>query len=210
MGLINKQEYKKAVNAVKNGGLIAFPTETVYGLGVIYDNNEAYKRLISVKRRPPEKPFTLMLSDKEDMYKYGVIDNGAKRLIDKYVPGQFTLIVKAQPGLPEWAVSKNGTVGMRVPDDDFVRTMIREIGKPMLVPSANRSGEAPALTGEDVVKIFGNEIDEIIDGRSVGTVPSTVVCLHDNMAHILRAGNISEEEILKTLKEKYYENIYRK
>lgn len=202
MGLIETKEYKKAVKAVKDGGLIAFPTETVYGLGVIYDNKQAYDRLISVKRRPPEKPFTLMLSDKEEMYKYGVIDGAARRLIEKYVPGQFTLIVKALPGLPEWAVSKNGTVGMRVPDDDFVRNMIREIGKPMLVPSANRSGDAPALTGKQVVEIFGNEIDEIIDGESIGTVPSTVVCLHDNMIHILRTGNISEDEILKTVKER--------
>lgn len=202
MGLIETNEYKKAVKAVKDGGLIAFPTETVYGLGVIYDNKEAYDRLISVKRRPPEKPFTLMLSDKEEMYKYGVIDGAARRLIEKYVPGKFTLIVKAQPGLPEWAVSKNGTVGMRVPDDDFVRNMIREIGKPMLVPSANRSGDVPALTGKQVVEIFGNEIDEIIDGESIGTVPSTVVCLHDNMIHILRTGNISEDEILKTVKER--------
>lgn len=202
MNLIQAKDYKKAVETVKKGGLIAFPTETVYGLGVIYDNKVAYDRLISVKRRPPEKPFTLMLSDKEEMYKYGVIDGGAKRLIDKYVPGQFTLIVKALPGLPAWAVSKNGTVGMRVPDDDFVRNMIREIGKPMLVPSANKSGEAPALTGNQVVDIFGDEIDVIIDGESVGTVPSTVVCLHDNMIHVLRTGNITEEDILKTVKEK--------
>lgn len=200
MSLINIKDYKKAVEAAKKGEVIAFPTETVYGLGVIFDDEQAYKKLVTVKRRPPEKPFTLMLADPEDMYKYGKVDNGAKRLIEKYVPGQFTLIIDSQPGLPSWAVAKNGTIGMRVPDDDFVRKMIREIGKPLLVPSANKSGEKPALKGEEVVKIFGDEVAEIIDGESTGTVPSTIVCLKDKMAIIIREGNIKEEEILKTLK----------
>ena len=200
MKIFAQNQIKEAAQILKEGGLIAFPTETVFGFGVIYDNKESYEKLISVKRRPPEKPFTLMLSDVEDIEKYAYVDERAKKLINKYMPGQFTIILKAKESLPSYCVSNEGNVGIRIPDYDLVRNLIRETEKPLLVPSANKSGESPLTKSDDVISIFDREIDGIIIGESTSKVPSTIV-LVDKDIKVIREGLIKKEDILKTLGE---------
>ena len=195
-----QNQIKEAAQILKEGGLIAFPTETVFGFGVIFDNKESYEKLISVKRRPPEKPFTLMLSDVEDIEKYAYVDERAKKLINKYMPGPFTIILKAKESLPSYCVSSEGNVGIRIPDYDLIRNLIRETGKPLLVPSANKSGESPLTKSDDVISIFDREIDGIIIGESTSKVPSTIV-LVDKDIKVIREGLIKKEDILKTLGE---------
>ncbi len=201
MKLLNKNQIKEASKILQGGGLIAFPTETVFGLAVIFDNKESYDRLINVKRRPPEKPFTLMCSSVSEVYKYIDKNDISVSLIEKFMPGEFTLIAKAKNNLPSWVISKEGNVGVRVPNDEFVQQLIKEVGKPLLVPSANRSGEKPLLNSRDVAKTFSSELDAIIEGESTGTVPSTIV-LVDESYHLIRLGKISEEEIKKAVEEK--------
>jgi len=200
MERIEQIDYKKASEILKNGGLIAFPTETVYGFGVIFDDKKAYDRLINVKRRPPEKPFTLMCSSIEDVYKYAIVSPIADKLIKKYMPGQFTIILKAKPGLPSWVVSNEGNIGIRVPDYKLVQNIIENAGKPLLVPSANKSGEPPLTNSEDVGKIFNEEIDAVVIGESTSNVPSTIVMIDDDI-HVLREGIIKKEEIFALAKE---------
>ncbi len=200
MKIIEQKDYLLGSMILSSGGLLAFPTETVYGLGVIYNNKESYDRLIQVKRRPPEKPFTLMCGDIKDIYKYAEVSPLADKLIKKFMPGQFTIILKAKPGLPNWVVSKEGNVGIRVPDNKLVSSLIKGVGSPLLVPSANKSGEPPLTKDKDVINIFNNEIDGIIKGASTSNVPSTIV-LVDSIVHIIRLGLISEEDIDKAIKE---------
>lgn len=194
------EQYKDAAKILKEGGLIAFPTETVFGLGVIFDNEASYKRLIDVKRRPPEKPFTLMLSDIEQIEKYAYVNDKARKLISSYMPGQFTIILKAKENLPSYCVSKEGNVGIRISSDELVRKLIREVGKPLLVPSANKSGEPPLTKDNDVIGIFDNEIDAIIMGESISNTPSTIVLIDEDV-HILREGLIKKDDIFKKLGE---------
>lgn len=201
MKMLEKSEYKKASKILQNGGLIAFPTETVYGLGVIFDNEQSYERLINVKRRPPEKPFTLMCGSLDDIKKYAYVNELAQKLIDAFMPGQFTIILKAKENLPRWVVSKEGNVGIRISDDKFVQNLIIETGKPLLVPSANRSGENPCHTSNEVKDSLGNDLDAIIIGESVSNIPSTIVFVDDSV-HIIRLGEISESEIKNVIKEK--------
>lgn len=201
MEMLKKSEYKKASKILQNGGLIAFPTETVYGLGVIFDNEQSYERLINVKRRPPEKPFTLMCGSLDDIKKYAYVNELAQKLIDAFMPGQFTIILKAKENLPRWVVSKEGNVGIRISDDKFVQNLIIETGKPLLVPSANRSGENPCHTSNEVKDSLGNDLDAIIIGESVSNIPSTIVFVDDSV-HIIRLGEISESEIKNVIKEK--------
>ena len=165
MEMLEKSQYKKASKILQNGGLIAFPTETVYGLGVVFDNEQSYERLINVKRRPPEKPFTLMCGSLDDIKKYAYVNELAQKLIDAFMPGQFTIILKAKENLPRWVVSKEGNVGIRISDDKFVQNLIIETGKPLLVPSANRSGESPCHTSNEVKDSLGNDLDAIIIGE---------------------------------------------
>ena len=201
MEMLEKSQYKKASKILQNGGLIAFPTETVYGLGVIFDNEQSYERLINVKRRPPEKPFTLMCGSLDDIKKYAYVNELAQKLIDAFMPGQFTIILKAKENLPRWVVSKEGNVGIRISDDKFVQNLIIETGKPLLVPSANRSGENPCHTSNEVKDSLGNYLDAIIIGESVSNIPSTIVFVDDSV-HIIRLGEISESEIKNVIKEK--------
>ena len=199
--MLEKSQYKKASKILQNGGLIAFPTETVYGLGVIFDNEQSYERLINVKRRPPEKPFTLMCGSLDDIKKYAYVNELAQKLIDAFMPGQFTIILKAKENLPRWVVSKEGNVGIRISDDKFVQNLIIETGKPLLVPSANRSGENPCHTSNEVKDSLGNDLDAIIIGESVSNIPSTIVFVDDSV-HIIRLGEISESDIKNVIKEK--------
>lgn len=201
MEMLEKSQYKKASKILQNGGLIAFPTETVYGLGVIFDNEQSYERLINVKRRPPEKPFTLMCGSLDDIKKYAYVNELAQKLIDAFMPGQFTIILKAKENLPHWVVSKEGNVGIRISDDKFVQNLIIETGKPLLVPSANRSGENPCHTSNEVKDSLGNDLDAIIIGESVSNIPSTIVFVDDSI-HIIRLGEISESKIKNVIKEK--------
>ena len=201
MELLEKSQYKKASKILQNGGLIAFPTETVYGLGVIFDNEQSYERLINVKRRPPEKPFTLMCGSLDDIKKYAYVNELAQKLIDAFMPGQFTIILKAKENLPRWVVSKEGNVGIRISNDKFVQNLIIETGKPLLVPSANRSGENPCHTSNEVKDSLGNDLDAIIIGESVSNIPSTIVFVDDSV-HIIRLGEISESDIKNVIKEK--------
>ena len=200
MKKFSPEQYKDAAKILKEGGLIAFPTETVFGLGVIFDNKASYKRLIDVKRRPPEKPFTLMLSDIEQIEKYAYVNDKARKLISSFMPGQFTIILKAKENLPSYCVSKEDNVGIRISSDELVRKLIREVGKPLLVPSANKSGEPPLTKDNDVIGIFDNEIDAIIMGESISNTPSTIVLIDEDV-HILREGLIKKVDIFKKLGE---------
>ena len=200
MKKLSKRQLSEAAEILSNGGLSAFPTETVFGFGVIFDNKESYSRLIQVKRRPPEKPFTLMLSSTDDIEKYAYIDERATKLIKKYMPGQFTIILKAKENLPSYCISKEGNVGIRISGDKMVRDLIAEVGKPLLVPSANKSGEPPLTKSDDVIKIFEKEIDAVIEGESISNIPSTIVLLNENV-NVIREGVITKEEIFKTLGE---------
>lgn len=200
MKILEQNEINSAAEILKSGGLVSFPTETVFGLGVIFDNEESYKNLIAVKKRPPEKPFTLMCSRASDIEKYAQLDDLSRFLIKKYVPGQITLLLKAKSNLPSWVVSSEGFVGVRVPDSNLIQNLISLVGKPLLVPSANKSGEKPAYCHEEVVTIFGDEIDAVIKGESKSNIPSTIV-LVDKTIKIIREGVISKNQIEESIKE---------
>ena len=199
MKILSFQELDEAAELLREGKVIAFPTETVFGLGVIFDNKDAYDELVKVKRRPPAKPFTLMLADKEDVEKYAELNQVSRAIVNELMPGQITIITKAKPGLPSWCVSDIGYVGIRIPDHNLIRDLIRKTGKPLLVPSANKSGEAPGVSTYDVVEAFGTEISAVIDGQTISHQPSTIVLIEDEHTNIIREGAIKIEDIKKAI-----------
>ncbi|MCQ2966863.1 MAG: threonylcarbamoyl-AMP synthase [Alphaproteobacteria bacterium] len=199
MKILRQSQIDEAAEILKKGGLIAFPTETVFGLGVVYDNKAAYDWLVQVKRRPPEKPFTLMLADPEDVEKYAELTNVSRALVKAFMPGQFTMITKAKEGIPSWCVSGEGNIGIRIADYPLIRELIRKTGKPLLVPSANRSGEEPANSAKEVEQIFKNEIEAVVEGFSTSKIPSTVVLVKDNYTHVFREGVVTIDKIKKVI-----------
>ena len=192
------EEALKAKEALLNHGVVAFPTETVMGLAVVFNDRAAYEKLNSIKRRPEDKPYTLMVKNKEEIYKYAIIKPAVKRVINAFIPGSLTILVPLKEGtVPEYVTHGTHILGIRVPENNESLAVLNAIDVPLLVPSANRSGEAPALTGEEVKKIFGQEVNYVVSGEAQKSVPSTIVDLTGEMPKVVRKGPISEEEILK-------------
>ena len=185
--------------ALENHGVIAFPTETVMGLGVFYDDFEAYNKLNKVKNRPEDKPYTMMLGDTKNIAKYAYVDDRANKIIDAFMPGSITVLLKAKANVPGYVTHNTGIIGIRVPSLEDIQDMLNKVGKPLLVPSANKSGEKPAFNSEEVKNIFKDELDYIVEGKCIGGVPSTLVDLTNDNIKILREGAISLDMILNAL-----------
>jgi len=182
----------EAARVLASGGLVAFPTETVYGIGANADDPNAVARLRAVKGRPPDKPFTLHIADPADLEKYvpGVTPLG-RRFAGKYWPGPMTIVFG----------DTDEAVGVRLPAHDVARAFIRACGVPVVAPSANRAGEKPASSAAEVLDVLDGEIDAVLDG---GPAPleqaSTVVRVRRNGWEMLREGIITESRIQRDMK----------
>ena len=189
-----------ALRVLNAGGLVAFPTDTVYGVGALAFNQKAIESIYTAKDRPIEKAIPILIAEIEDMEKVGVdVPQSAYRLAARFWPGPLTCIIPKQPTLPE-AVSATSTVGVRMPDHEIARTLLRAAG-PMAVTSANISGQPSPSTAEEVFAQLNGRIPLIIDGgRTPGGIPSTVVDCSTSELKILRKGPLSVEELLYALR----------
>ena len=192
--------YQKALKALNNHQVIAFPTETVYGLGVFYDDEKAYELLNHIKQRREDKPYTLMLSDVEEISKYAEIDKRYLPIIKKFMPGSLTVLLKSKDNVPNYVTHNTGTIGVRIPSNKEALELLRFVKKPLLVPSANKADQKPALTAKEVRDIFQNEVNVIIEGDISGGLPSTIIDLTKEEIRLVRPGPISLEEIENRLK----------
>jgi L-threonylcarbamoyladenylate synthase len=185
----------RALAVLKGGGLVAFPTDTVYGLGGLAFDAAAVGRIYEVKDRPVEKAIPVLIADRDDLEKVTLdVPQCAAQLASRFWPGPLTLVVGKHPDLPE-AVSAGQTVGVRVPDHTVARLLLRAAG-PMAVTSANLSGQPSPCTAQEVFVQLGGRIALIIDGgRTPGGVPSTVVDCASETQRILREGPITKDEI---------------
>ena len=188
------EEVAVAKDKLLSGGLVVFPTETVMGIGVVYDNHDAFDKLNKVKGRPENKPYTLMLGDIDDIKKYAYISSRAKRVIETFMPGSLTILLPKKSGLPPY-VAPSSTVGIRIPTNKEAVKLLKAVKTPLLVPSANRSGEKPCLTTDEARNIFGNEIDYYISGEAYKEMPSTIVDLTKDQPILVRPGPISIKDI---------------
>ena len=187
--------YQQALEALNNHQIIAFPTETVFGLGVFYDDQGAYELLNSVKRRKEDKPYTMMLSKVEDIDKYAYVDNKYLNLIKKYMPGSLTILVRSKNNVPNYVTHSTGIIGIRIPSNKEALDLLAYIKKPLLVPSANRADRSPARTYEEVVTIFGDEVKVVVLGKISSGEPSTIVDLTGPEIKLVRKGPIPFEEL---------------
>lgn len=192
--LITKFGDKKILQSILNKNVVAFPTETVYGLGVIYNSKEAFDNLVNVKKRSPDKPFTLMLGNKLDIEKYAIINEKTKRIIDRFFPGELTILVKPQNDLFPWVTLNSKYIGLRVPNSINVCDMINNVGVPMLVSSANISSEPVCKNYEEVKEKFIDNISVIVEGEVSSNKPSTIVICDDELT-LVREGNLPFEKL---------------
>lgn len=186
--VVDRTKVEEAGKLLKEGKLVAFPTETVYGLGVHLENKEAVERLYEVKGRPKEKELTLAIADLSDLQKYHlVLSPIAKRLVERFWPGPLTLLLRNDRG---------EKVGVRMPGHPIARGVIRASGVPIGLPSANPSGKTPPRSAEEVLAYFDGVIDLVLDGGKTELgVSSTVVDLTEPRWGVVREGAISRKEI---------------
>lgn len=185
----------RALAILKRGGLVAFPTDTVYGVGALAFDPAAVKSIYSAKNRPVEKAIPILIGGPEDLDKVTAdIPPIAAKLAACFWPGALTLVIPKHPNLPE-IVSTAPTVGVRVPDHPVARALLRAAG-PMAVTSANISGEASPKTAEEVNRQLNGRIPLILDGgETPGGVPSTVVNCLGTEPVILREGPVTMKDI---------------
>jgi len=191
----------RALTVLKAGGLVAFPTDTVYGVGALAFDGKAIESIYAAKDRPVEKAIPILIADASELDKVGIdIPVAAIRLAARFWPGPLTILVPKRPELPEF-VSATSSVGVRVPDHEIARALLRAAG-PMAVTSANISGGPSPVSAEQVYQQLEGRIPLIIDGgRTPGGVPSTLVDCTTPELTILREGPIRMEKLHSALKD---------
>ena len=195
----HKEDIHAVVKQLKQKQVIAFPTDTVYGLGVIYDE-EALAALKYSKGRPENKPIPTMVGSLAQMEEIAVLNEEAKKLAAAFMPGAFTMILKKKDSVADFVTNGMETIGIRMPQDDFVLELLRQVGSPMLVTSANLSGEATGLVDVQVLSQLDGRIDGIVLGEAGGKVASTIVDMTSGKLKILREGPISKAMLEAALK----------
>jgi L-threonylcarbamoyladenylate synthase len=192
-------QVEKGIETLRKGGLVAFPTDTVYGLGAGIYIEEAIKHLFKVKQRPPEMALPILLADASQIHEVAKdLPSFAWRLIKQFLPGGLTLIVYRTKIVSDLITAGGDTVAIRIPDHVVPCALIRGSGMPVIGTSANISGQPPALTADEVRRQFADTLDLIIDGGRVpGGVESTVVDVTGDVAVILREGAIKRADIEK-------------
>lgn len=197
---IIKDDIERAAALLRGGGLVAVPTETVYGLAGNGLDEAAVEKIYEIKGRPAVKPLSLMVPDETAMDRYcGNVPEAAYTLAEKFWPGPLTIVLQAKPVVPEIVRAGGGTVGLRCPDNDRTLALLKKADIPLAAPSANPSGMESPKTAEAVREYFDGKIDAILDGGrcALGT-ESTVVSLADGL-RVLRQGALPESEIRRCL-----------
>ncbi len=188
-----------ALEALHANELIAFPTDTVYGLGTLAFNADGATKIYAAKKRPPDKVLPILLGDVSQIPLVAVnLPDAALKLAEHFLPGALTLVVPKHPDIPE-EVSSLDTIGIRIPDHDFARALLNAAG-PMAVSSANISGESSPVDAGDVYRQLNGNLPLILDGgRTPGGTSSTVVDCTKSEIRILREGPIHLRDILSAL-----------
>ena len=188
-----------ALEILLSGGLVAFPTDTVYGIGSLAFHEKAIESIYVAKDRPMEKAIPVLIGDSPDLIQVAEeVPIFAMRLIARFWPGPLTVLLPKKSTLPE-AISATATVGVRVPNHDIARALLRLAG-PMAVTSANISGKESPRTAQEVFAQLNGRIAMIIDGgETPGGIPSTLVDCTGHEIQVLREGPISKEQLLNTI-----------
>ncbi|PIP70149.1 MAG: threonylcarbamoyl-AMP synthase [Nitrospirae bacterium CG22_combo_CG10-13_8_21_14_all_44_11] len=184
---------KRAVEILNNGGIVAFPTETFYGLGVRFDMENSLRKLYELKKRPKEKPMPLIIGSRASLSMLAAsVNEIAESLMDKFWPGPLTLLLKAKKGLSSYLTADTGRIAVRIPGESTALYLAREAGFPITATSANISGMPPAEDADAVIRYFGEKIDMVIyGGRTAGGLSSTIADVTDKKIKIVREGAIA-------------------
>ena len=194
---LDDYDLKMMASTLLDGGLIAIPTDTVFGLACIYDDSDAITKVKTLKGRDANKALPMMCSDLAMVKTVAETDDRIERIIERLTPGALTMIMKKKDSVADYVTSGLPTIGIRIPDDKDILNLIDYLGKPLLVTSCNISGAPSIRYYREVIAIFADKIDVIVRKDALSEVASTVVDLTGDALNILREGAITERMILE-------------
>ena len=191
----------RAAEFIRRGEIVAFPTETVYGLGADGLNVEACEKIFSAKGRPSDKPLSLHVASLEMVERVAKISSAAEKLFAAFCPGALTIILPKNKIVPDFVTGGRSSVGIRFPANDVALSLIKFSGTPIAAPSANLSGSPPPKTAQEVFDNLSGRVEIILDGGQCQFgVSSTIIDMTSGAPKILRHGAIPAERILQLLK----------
>lgn len=200
MNRYKENETTLVAAALQDGALLAFPTDTVYGLGTLYGSLDRLERLKHAKHRPETKPVPFMTDSLEKLSRLAQVTESATRLAQALLPGALTLVLKRSPAVDPAYTNGMETIAIRIPDAPALLAVMKQLDAPLLVTSANQSGQPAALTAAEAAHALP-DIDGLMDGSCAGGVASTIVDCTCSPVRILRQGPVSEETIRQVLEE---------
>lgn len=194
-------DIRESILTLRQGGVIAFPTDTVYGLGADYAFEPAVRRILHIKHRSSSMGLPLVLASLDQLNQVATnLSRSAWALIEEFWPGALTLIVPRSPSVSDLVTGGRDSVAIRISNHPIPTALARGLGRPVIATSANLSGEAPAISGEAVKQQIGDSVDGIIDhGLIVGGIASTIVDVSQTNPKLIRSGAISMSELTRVL-----------
>lgn len=201
---LDLEKLKEPANIIREGGIVIFPTETVYGIGTNGFNEESIRKIYEIKKRDFSKPISLLVSSMEMVKMVAEdISDLEYALMEKFWPGPFTIILKKKKDVPDILTANGDTVGIRMPSGEIAKKIIEYAGVPIATPSANISGKPSGTNIDNIIKDFDGKVDCIIDsGESKLGIASTIVKVINNVPHILREGSITKKQIEEVVNNK--------
>lgn len=181
-------QISRVASSLKDGKVIAYPTDTTYGIGCSIFCKKSIERIYLMKQRDRRKPFSVICSSLSEISQYAKISNSAFKIIKRFLPGGYTFIFEATREVPDLLLTRQKTVGIRMPDNKICHDLVTALGNPIITTSANLSGKEPDGDPRNISDTFGNQLDFVIDGGILTTDVSSVVSLIGERPEVLRVG----------------------
>ncbi len=184
----DREQILHAVDILKKGGVIVYPTDTIYGLAADILNKEAVLKIFKIKKVSKQKLLSLIFADFNGVADWAHVSNGAFRMMRRVLPGQYTFVLPAAKGLPKVFVQKRTTIGVRVPDSQVTRRLVEALGRPLLSTSVPKGADDFFTVPQEIAENYEHEISLIFDGGVMPNLPSTVIDFSKEPPEILREG----------------------
>jgi tRNA threonylcarbamoyl adenosine modification protein (Sua5/YciO/YrdC/YwlC family) len=178
----------RVAKCLQDGGIIAYPTDTTYGIGCSIFNKKGIERIYQLKQREKKKPFSFICPNISEVARYSRVSNMAFKILKRYLPGPYTFVLEASREVPELLLTKQKTVGIRMPDNRICLDIVQLLGTPIITTSANLSGEEPIGNPDLIEDFFGRQLDMIVNGGMLSTNVSSVISLVNDTPEVLREG----------------------
>ena len=179
---------RRVVEVLEGGGVIGYPTDTIYGVGCDLFNQDAIRKIHRLKKLGEKKPLSFICSDLKDISRYAYVSNYAYKMMKRLLPGPYTFVLKATKLVPKIAMTKQNTVGIRIPDNKICLTLVKELGHPIISTSVYKPDEGLFNEPAEIEERFGKQLDLVIDGGVIVAEHSSIIDLTDDSPKVIRKG----------------------